>query len=106
MRSHQCTWWSLRFQDFSLRFRKKVVKPNGWNISIQTLTNQIGKYKDNVPASNGLFTFRNFGQCAVDAHSGLGGQQDCVVGLTHGATQDALEITGTVTESDEDHGLT
>ena len=53
-----------------------------------------------------LFTFRNLGQCAVDAHGGLGGQQDRVVGLAHGAAQDTLEISGAVTESDEDHGFT
>ena len=62
--------------------------------------------KQKVKYDKRLFTFRNLGQCAVDAHGGLGGQQDCVVGLTHGATQDALEISGTVTESDEDHGFT
>ena len=52
-----------------------------------------------------VFTFGNLCQCAVDAHGGFGSQQDGVVGLTHNAAQDALEISGTVTESDKDHGL-
>jgi hypothetical protein len=99
---------SKRFHDFFLRFRAKICKKSRQTRRREYFHSNYDNQSSQKLKINKLervFTFGNLCQCAVDAHGGFGSQQDGVVGLTHNAAQDALEISGTVTESDKDHGL-